>query len=218
MEFQSRSYNPGTVFRPKPFILRRPESSLMIVTTSWGHQGEDERVANQILEKIEKGVGSEETTSVSQRSLSWTNRLRRALIDVGQTIYKQDNAKQLRLLIEALVVQIEGNEVTWAQTGQPNLYLLRRGRLAPLVVQPDHSILNPGLAPLPSVGLGLEPQTPVQAGSAAWMRGDQLLMLAQAWDPQWLRSNDASPDFQKLTAELIRNQPELAFWCGQISF
>lgn len=217
MEVQSRSYNPGPVFRPKPFILERPESNLIIVTTSWGHQGEDEKAAKMILEKIEQS-GNEDMTGMHDRSNTDIERLRRSLLETGQTIYKQDNSKQLRLLIEALVVQIDGNSVIWAQTGQPNLYLLRKGRLAPLVVQPDHSIRNPGLAPLPSVGLGLDAQTPVQAGAAAWMKDDELMFLAQSWDPQWFRSHDARPDFQKITAELIRNQPEIAFWCGHASF
>jgi serine/threonine protein phosphatase PrpC len=218
MEIESRSYNPGPVFRPKPFVLSRAEANLLIVTTSWTAQSEAEKAAQMIVEQIEQSSGDDVTRIADQNPQlgEMGNRLQQALVTTGRTIYKQDNLKQARLLIECLVIQVQGSSLAWAQTGQPNLYLLRRGRVAPLVVQPDHSVIDPSLPPLPMVGLGLEAQSKVQAGTTRLQSGDQLVCLAQSWDPLWPQWSSA-PDFSQMTKDLINRQPDIAFWCGLIN-
>lgn len=215
MDFESRSYNPGPVFRPKPFVLERPESKLWVVITSWTAQGEAEKVARLIAEEIEQSSGEDMTRihDTSPQLNESGNRLRHALLSAAQQVYMQENAKQARVLLEALVIQVQGKSVAWAQAGQPNLFLLRSGRAAPLVVQPDHSVLDAGLPPLPMVALGLEPQTPVQTGSIRIEGSDGLLLLARSWDPAWPAWSE-NPDFATLTSHLIDDRPDLAFWCG----
>ncbi|MFN7728279.1 MAG: hypothetical protein ACK5P7_03910 [Bdellovibrio sp.] len=177
MDIESRSYNPGSFFRPKPYILSRPESHLLILTTSWTSHSEAERAARMILEQVEQTEGND-ATSISEKnvpSVEVGNKLKSALHMTSQSIYKQDNSKQARLLIEALVIQRHGQLMSWAQVGQPNLYLIRKGRVAPLAASSDLSIFDPQLPPLPLAGLGLSSHTSIQTGSARIAKGDQLL-------------------------------------------
>lgn len=200
MEIESRSYNPGSIFRPKPVVLTRSESHLMIIVTSWTGQDVANKNAQAIADHIEGHAEAKDP-------------LREALLGVAQDIYKHDNLKQARLLIEALVVKRQGSMVSWAQVGQPNLYLIRKGRVAPLSVQADLSVLDPTLPPLPMVGLGLTDKTNVLAGSARCQPGDQLLFLAQSFEPAWPAWGE-SPSFQTVSQALIEAQPDLALWCG----
>ena len=220
MQLQSRSYNPGPVFRPKPFVLNREENSLVAIVTSWTTMNEAERIAQLIVEQVEQtSGGDDEATRVGDKAKTpgdFKNDLHRALAATSQIIYKQDNLKQARLLVEALVIQIQGQSIVWAQVGQPNLYLLRDKRLAPLVTQADHSVLNPSLAPLPMMGLGLEASTSVQAGSTRHLPEDQYLILAQTWEPAWPVWKE-TPSFQQINAKLIEGQGDLAYWCGLLS-
>ncbi len=217
MRMQSRSYNPGPVFRPKPHILERPGISLMVISTSWNSVNEAEAISNSLLQQIEQS--GEDLTTLFDRggSSSGVDHLRTSVHATASTIFKQTNSKQARILMETLVLQKQGSSLIWAQVGQPNLYLLRKGRLAALAVQSDHSVIDAGLAPLPMVGLGLEAQTQIQTGQIVLQDGDQLLLLAQSWQPNW-PAWEKSVDFRKLTADLIDNQPDLALWCGLIDF
>ena len=218
MESESRSYNPGSIYRPKPLVIVRPESSLFLVLTSWTSQAEAERAGQHIVEQIEQDQNTDFTRlgDSTQAFFDGTSKLRQAIQTTGQAIYKQSNQKQARLLIEALVIRIQGNSLIWAQAGQPNLYLIRKNRLAPLVVQPDHSILDPGLPPLPSLGLGLEAHTPIQSGVTRYEPGDRLLCLAQSWEPSW-PSWSETPSFAAITSHLIEENPDLAYWCSLLS-
>ena len=219
MQLQSRSYNPGPIFRPRPFVLNREESSLMVIVTSWTTMTEAERIAQMIAEQVEQ-TNDDESTRVGDKSkaapLEYKNDLHRALLVAAQNIYKQDNQKQARLLVEALVIQVQGQSVMWAQVGQPNLYLLRDKRLASLVTQADHSVLNPTLPPLPMMGLGLDVTTTVQAGSTRCQPNDQFVILAQTWEPSWPTWKE-TPSFQQINAHLIEGQSDLPFWSGLIS-
>ena len=143
--------------------------------------------------------------------------MRQSLLIAAHVTYKKSNSKQARLLLEALILQKIGHSLVWAQVGQPNLFLLRSGRIATLAAQSDHSLLDPKLAPLPNVGLGLEAQTYVHTGALRLLPGDQILLLAQSWLPQW-PIWEKNPSFRQLTSELIDRQPSQPFWCGIVQF
>lgn len=215
MDLESRSYNPGQIFRPRPYILSRPESQLLILATSWTTQGEAEKAARLILEQVEQTEGTDATSIVSKDAPNAEagSKLKSALQVTSQFIYKQENLKQARLLIEALVIQRQGQLISWAQVGQPNLYLIRKGRVAPLAVGSDLSVFDPALPPLAMAGLGLTQQTNVQTGSARMLAGDQLLFLAQSFESAWPRWSE-NPSFEALAQSLIESQSDLPFWCG----
>ena len=217
MDFENRSYNPDGVFRPKPFLVQKTD--LMLITTSWSTQNEAELTSTAILQQIEQTAREDVTTLNAPVSESETqvDHLRQSLLVTAQMIYKKTNSKHARLLLESLVLQKIGNSLIWAHVGQPHLFLLRSGRVATLAAQADHSLLDTNLPPLPNSGLGLESQTFVQTGSLRLLAGDQILLLAQSWLPQW-PVWEKNPSFRHLTSDLIDRQPTQPFWCGIIRF
>lgn len=203
---QSRSYNVGGKFRPTPHVVVQPESRILVVTTSWSGRSEAQKVTDKILEQIAFHASGEQTHSAQ-------NSIEAAVAATAQQIYKQENQKQARLAIETLVIQCHDQNLTWAQVGQPNLYLLRKGKVSAVSVQPDLSSYGEALPPLLSNGLGLEPTTKILSGSVRIQESDQILIAAHTHEPDWIAVGRAI-DFSNLISVLTESSLDQPFWCG----
>lgn len=219
MIFLSRSYHSDSMLRPRPVVVSREEAGLYIIMTTWsGDIGE--KTAQDILERLE-GLADQDVTQVRAADAALGSRaafMRSVLAMKSREIFQTQNSKKAKALVEILVLHFQQQEVAWASVGQPNLFLHRKQRVIPLTCQLDQAMVEPGLPPLASHGLGLEDQIDIQAGSIRREPQDAYVCIAHPTCPiSLIEKSDHECSFQDLNRQLIDFDPNQAYWLGLFS-
>jgi hypothetical protein len=198
------------------------DQGLFVFLTSWGENQVAEQTLQAFLSQIQQSydddytrLGSEHSSEREMRFFAkpWKELIDPWIINTQAQLME----KRQPTIIELLALQIQGAKLSWAQLGQPNLFLARKGRFTSLSVQPDFGLLSLTSPPLPRAGLGgmggigLSPVY----GETQLHNGDAIICLARSWDPHWFRFN-GNPSFSNLSKFLIEDEPDQAFWLGAV--
>lgn len=225
MNFLHRSYTSGQFFRPKPFILERPESNLIVVATPWGPLEHAQRVAEIVTEQFELLSREDLTTpfeSIPNLS-SAANRLRMGLMTANQFLFKGENAKAWKTAVEIVAIHFDKPVVSWAHVGGPHLLLADPQQTHPLAYALGWDAQTQQQGPLFSQALGIEAQLPISAGSVRVKSGSRLLMLSRSHWPrnilaQAFGKKGSEQEMDLVLKSLVDENPENPFWLGLCDF
>lgn len=221
MRIEERSYS-SKIFRPKPYLHRESDGSLLIVATSWGHAEHAVRVADEITKYMTAAKGDVEVTSPFEflPTLSdQANQLRISMMIANDILYRGENKAEYISGVEILALSRSGQELAWAQIGGPHLLFRRRGRpLVPLATAFDHafelSLSGDVPPPLPSRLLGVDPTCHIVAGDLQVSDQDRLVLLSSSVLPESLWGLSDHLDLAHLTQRMAREDGDAPFWLG----
>jgi hypothetical protein len=221
MILHQRSYTTGQFFRPKPVVLERPESDLIVVATPWGPLEHAQKAAEIIVDQFEL-LSKEDLTTPFESIPSLNpaaNRLRMGLMTANNFLFKGENAKAWKSAVEITAVHFANNVLSWAHVGSPHLLLTDAKFSHPLAYSLDWDAQTQVQGPLFSQALGIEAQLPISAGSVRTSRGARLLMLARSHWPREIlgksfSKNTVEQEMEVLLQTLVEENPENPFWFG----
>ncbi|PWU12851.1 MAG: hypothetical protein C5B49_15635 [Bdellovibrio sp.] len=215
MQLSHRSYTNGEFFRPKPQIVERAESGLLVVATAWGGAEASQRACNTIVEQFELLSGEDLTTPFeSLPSVSpAANRLRIGALLANQQILKGDNAKIWKSAVELAAFHMKHGVLSWVQIGNPTLLLKDEKYLHPLAYEMDWGIQSGNEGPLFSQALGLDRQIPLRVGSCRVPPGSELLLISRNSIPGDLFQLNTL-ELDEVFQVLVNDNPRSPFWLG----
>lgn len=221
MNLLQRSYTTGQFFRPKPFVIERPESHLIVIATPWGPLEHAQNTAETVVEQFE--LLSNEDFTIPFESLPTlnpaANRLRLGLMTANNALIKNENAKGWKTAVEMTAIHFNQNVLSWAHVGSPHLLLTDTNYSHPLAYCLDWDVQSKSQGPLFSQALGIEAQLPISAGSIRARRGSRLLMLARSHWPREILGKTMAPgsvdqQMEALVKILVEESPDNPFWFG----
>lgn len=219
IELEQRSYTAGIFFRPRPVVIERSESHLLVVATPWGPLEPAQRTANLIVEQFELLSKDDVTTpyeTIPTLSAA-ANRLRIGALTANNYLYRTENGKVWKAAVELAAIHYDHGVLSWVQVGSPHLLLLENGILHPLAYEADWATQSGNEGPLFSQALGLENQVPLRAGSLRVKADAQLLMVSRGTLP---RRVFGLPVFEmnKVVQAMTSDSLSTPFWLGLSSF
>jgi hypothetical protein len=222
MKFTERSYTDGRFFRPKPVVIERPESHLLVVATPWGPVESAQKAAATIVDQFEILQKEDLTTPFEPMpTISVAaNRLRIGALTANQYLFRTENARQWKVAVEMVALHYEHHVLSWTHIGGPHLLALEpatetRPILHPLAYEPDWALQSGNQGPLFSQALGLEANLPLRAGSIRLLPGAQLLLLGRSALPRQIYQVERF-DSQNLIEAFVEDDVEAPFWMGLI--
>ncbi len=220
--FSERPYS-GKSFRPRPEIHLDPSSGLLIVVTPWGSRASARKVIERMKDYIALARGDREATTPFARQSclsSQANNLRVAALLANEALFRSENLEEYHSGVEVFAGILEGDEFSWLQAGNPQIFLGRQDRsLQPLGSQidlaGDLSIGDEILPPLPSQLLGIDSTINFNINSFRARPGDQLVLVSHSHPPaQLYLASGQDRSIDSLSRSLALSQPDLAFWIG----
>lgn len=225
MKLQERSYSTK-ILRPKPFIHREEDGSLIVLATSWGQPEHGQRVLEEVVKYVSAAKSDVEVTSPFEFLTCLTdevNYVRTGVLIANDILYRGENKTEYISGVEVLVLLKKGSQIAWAQVGCPSLFIQRENQsLQPLSIGFDLSSefidsahQTQTQAPLPAQLLGLDPTCYVQCGHTYIKPVDQLVLLASSAIPSPLwEKHSRHTDMESITRSMIQDNPESPFWLG----
>lgn len=221
MSLIQRSYTSGQFFRPKPFVLERPESNLIVIATPWGPLEHAQRVAEIVTEQFELLSREDLTTPFESIPTlnSAANKLRMGLMTANQFLFKGENAKAWKTAVEIVAIHYDQPVLSWAHVGGPHLLLADSRFTHPLAYALDWDAQTQIQGPLFSQALGIEAHLPISAGSVRVSKESQLLMLSRSHWPRSILSQafgkkQSEQEMDLVLKALVEENPENPFWLG----
>jgi hypothetical protein len=117
---------------------------------------------------------------------------------------------------------VVGNEFSFIQIGQPQVFLLRESYpIAPLATNVDLSVsLSPPgkmLSPIPASMMGLEPEVNLSVHTYGIQPGDRIALLSRSFATSRFLSMDSSDaNLDSMTDELVKQDQHMPFWLGVV--
>jgi len=224
VNLEQRSYS-GKLFRPSPVFHMENDGSLIIVATPWGQRVGAKKAVENLVDLYLSSQNDGEATSALDKmsSLSLTaNNLRSAVQITNRILYQEENREEYQSGIELFVGAITGNEFSFVQVGQPQVFLLRnRFPIAPLATQVDLSVsVSPAgkmLSPIPVALMGLEPQVNVSVHSYGIQTGDRIALLSRSFaTSRFLSMESSHANLESMTNELVKQDEHMPFWMALV--
>ncbi len=225
MNLSHRSYTTGQFFRPKPVVLERPESDLIVIATPWGPVEHAQKAAEIVVEQFELLAQEDLTTpfeSIPTLNPA-ANRLRIGLMTANIFLFKGENSKAWKSAVEITAIHYSRPVLSWAHVGSPHLLLADPKFTHPLAYCLDWDAQTQVQGPLFSQALGIEAQLPISAGSIRAAPGSRLLMLARSHWPREILGRKFGPgnstqgndqEMDSLVQSLVDENPDNPFWFG----
>jgi len=215
IQFEMRSYTSGKVFRPKPFHGIREESQLQGIITPWGPIEQAEAVWKRLCELFEAPETAQLTQFSNPLESETSNRLAQCIRIVHSEIYQSENAKQLRMGFEVLIMHEHGGRLHWARVGQPHVILSTERDFHPISYEPDWSWHHGGVcAPLPTNAIGIETSVQVYSGTMNIFKGNRLILVSRGGLPRRFFADMAENkvDLKFLSRSLVDSDANAPFW------
>lgn len=218
------SYRSTSAWRPQARIIEEKDVGLWGVTFSWGELDLSGKVLENVRFFVDSFVNQSEITNPFGYDPALTgleNALRSGGALANDVIYRQVNKASLTGGVECCLLAKQGRELAIFQVGQPHVFLLREGRVIPLLAGFDFlsSDFRSG-AFLPSQLLGLNATCYPHFRSLHLERGDEILLLAHSQIPGgvlWgteVHSETLNPLFQRIA----KASPNSPFWISKLRF
>lgn len=224
MELEERSYS-GQLFRPTPILHMEKDGSLIVVATPWGLRSGSKKAVENIVDLYLSSKSDGEATSALDimSSLSQAaNQLRSSVQLANRTLYQEENREEYQTGLEIFVGTLIGNEFSFVQVGQPQVFLLRESYpIAPLATNVDLSVsLSPPgklLSPVPAAMMGLEPEVNLAVHSYGIQTGDRIALLSRSFATSRFLSMDCGDaHLDSMTSELVKQDQHMPFWLGLV--
>ncbi len=226
MPLEERSYS-GKFFRPRPEVLADPQDQLFLVATPWGPRSTAKKTIQVIQDHFLSSLEDQEATSpfptLSCLSAA-ENNLRTSLQIANQNIYREDNRNEYTAGVELFAATLKGNELIWAQVGQPAVFLSRPNSPlvplnTPIDMTTDFAHKKNSLHPLPQTLLGIDPSVNLTSQSVRLHLGDEILLLSRSTLPPSLFSlSESDRSVDAVSRVLAKSDSEMPFWIGKIHF
>ncbi len=227
MEVNLRSYN-SQFYRPKPNIHRDNSGDVLILTTTWGDQGIENRMVSDLLKNIEAMNIDPELTNAFSIEDCFTkegNTLRHTLRMANESMLRTENKIRYSCGLEIIIFMKSKNEITWAQVGDNNMFMSKAsGGVQSLTCGGDLDFeFETGKAdsiggPLPTWLLGVEKTIYVQTGSVRCAAGDKIFTVSGSIvEEAKVKSIQAATAIDQLTNSLINRYPMQPFWAALIT-
>lgn len=219
MQLEQRSYTSGVFFRPKPVVIERPESHLLVVATPWGNVDSAQRVANIIVEQFELLSKDDLTTpyeTIPNISAA-ANRLRVGALTANQYLYRNENGKTWKSAVELAAIHYDRGVLSWVQIGSPHLILLEKGILHPIAYEADWAYQSGNEGPLFTQALGIDNMISLKAGSQRVHPESQLLMVSRGTLPRRIYGLPVF-EMDKVIQTMTNDSPVTPFWLGLTNF
>ena len=214
MEFESRSYTQGSIFRPKALVFNRPESRLTAVLTPWGNPEVAEKVFSTFYNKFEslKDSGLAAKADLS-RDGSIVARLVESINQTNSDLFQEENAKQLRLGVEGTFMVRSFNNLNWIRVGQPNLLVTSGNQILSITQEPDYSWFYECESPLPKNLIGIESSITASYGRFPTRRIENIVLISRSCLTRNIFSINKT-DLRSISSALIEDNPKIPFWVG----
>lgn len=222
LDLRHRSYG-GKQFRPLPLVDYDTLSKLLVIATPWGTTESAQKAVTQIKDYLALAQGDREVTSPFQKMscLSTSaNNLRISMFLANEQIYREENSVEYKTGLELLCGVFDNEEFVWAQVGQPQIFLSRKGRgILPLATSLDLAmdLSSPEeiLPALPNQLLGLDNSVNMTVNSVRLQSDDKLIFLSHSVPPAPLFTLEhESVELERLSRMIASSYPQLAFWIG----
>jgi serine/threonine protein phosphatase PrpC len=217
------SYRSNGFWRPQAGIIEEKDIGFWGVCFSWGELDLAGKVLENVRFFVDAYVNQSEITNpfgYDPALSGLENALRSGCALANDVIYRQVNKVALSGGVECALMVRQGRELAILQVGQPHIFLLRQGKVLPVLAAFDFLSSDPRSgAFLPSQLLGLNASCYPHFRSLHIEQGDEILLLAHSqipggvvWSGQDLFSSDLKPLFQKIS----RASPRTPFWLSKI--
>ena len=186
MIFTARSVPGNGLYRPQPTIFESKDGKTVAVITNWGNATRSSLISEKIESVLTPQLFDPDKTQAVRKILSASGsielKLGEALRSANDELYKRENEKIWKTVIEVTVIHLESGVLYWAQAGMPHLLMstnISAGRGAEfLTVSPDASAIFSQPIPLPTSGLGLDRIPNINSGSVPVKKGIKLAFLS----------------------------------------
>ena len=226
MRFNQKIFT-GKSFRPLPDIQVNEDLNVLGLLTAWGPRSQNSNVLDFLVQNYESFVSDNEKTRAYSKMASLSeeeNTIRNLLQACNEWIFKDLNEEKAgRFAYEIFFSSLKNGKLTFAQVGQPFVYLDRpEMSLQSLGSVLDFSALfaqkGKRLSPLPSSLIGLYPDSHFSVFSLPLQEEDRLLFISRDFIPaDLLQSPREKRDIKSLLSLLTSENEESPCWLGQLS-
>lgn len=219
---QASHYRGPQWARPQPHIFSEESLQLLGVCFPWGEVNVSEKVQENITFYLDSYHNQSDATNPFgyDTSLSGLENALKAGVQLSNdVIYRLFNKTSLNSGLELAVVARKGQEVALVQIGQPSVYLMREGKVIPLLLGMDllPSPVNTGHF-LPKRLLGQESRCFPQLTSFRAEKGDALLFVAHSYASEVIFGMKSKDDrlISELHGQLVKAMPQSPFWISKV--
>ncbi len=189
MKIDSRIISGSDLFRPQPTVFQSEDGNTIGVITNWGGAAATQIVTEKIKSALAPKFFDPDETQVKRTSnkkkeypIEW--KLAEALRLANEELFRVENEKLWKTVIEATVIHVDRSVLYWAQAGVPHLLISSNTATGSeaqfLSVSVDPSFVFNQPSPLPMSGLGLDLFPNVNSGSVVVRPGLKIALLSVA--------------------------------------
>ncbi len=215
MKLTHSSYTNGSYFRPKPIVIQREDSHLLVVATGWGPVELTQKAVDIVVEQFELIAGEDLTTPFEMAPASSTpaHRLVTGARLANTYLFRTENAKVWKTAVELTAIHYDHGVLSWVHVGSPHILLHDGKYIHPLAYAVDWVGQTGNQGPLFSDALGMEANVNLSVGSLRLHDEASLLLLSRSILPSGLLTLDGfDPSLVKRL--LVDDNPEAPFWLG----
>lgn len=217
MKIVQASYTNGRFFRPKPVVIDRADSHLLVIATGWGPLEMTQRAAEIVVEQFELLSRDDVTTAFEVMSSvsSPANRLVNGARLANQHLFKTENAKQWKTAVELTALHYEYGVLSWVHVGSPHVLLHDGKNVHPLAYAVDWVGQSNNQGPLFSEALGMDANVNLTVGNLRLTKEAQVLLVGRSHLPKslFLSESFAAADAQRL---MVDDDPDAPYWMGLV--
>lgn len=217
MKLSQSSYTNGLHFRPKPVVIDRPDSNLLVIATGWGPLEVTQKAAEIVVEQFELLSRDDVTTAfeVMASVSSPANRLVNGARMANQHLHKIENGKQWKAAVELTALHYEYGVLSWVHVGSPHVVLHDGRNVHPLAYAVDWVGQSENQGPLFSEALGMEANVNLTVGSLRLTREAQVLLVGRSTLPKALFQAEgfAAADVQRM---MVDDDADAPYWLGLV--
>ena len=227
MKLEHRCFS-GKNFRPKPEILINEDLQIFAIVTPWGPAFQTKKVLEFLVQNYESFCVDEEKTNIYSNLHSLSdeeNALRSLFLACNEWIFNEQNrSKEYNFGYEIVCGNFKNGKLIFIQAGHPFIYLDRPeiplqslGHV--LDFSGLFSVKNKRLPPLPSILVGIHPDTHFSVFSFPVTKGDRLIFISRDFVPgSILETPRENRKVNSLLSVLTEENDESPLWLGILSF
>lgn len=225
MEIIEQAYG-GNIFRPSPEIHYEKSGDIIVIATPWGQRSCAKKAIDIIVDYFLSANTDMESTTPFEKDLSISavaNNLRTAALLANNEVLAEFNSDEYRGGCELLLASCSGNEFSFVQVGQPQVFWARKNfPLIPLAVGADLSLTlsppNTQCPPIPRALLGLESTLNLTIQSYSVRADDRIILLSRSLTPPRFLSYDGDQvDLDQMVSSLVMQDENMPFWLGIVN-
>lgn len=217
MKLNQASYTNGLYFRPKPVVIDRPDSNLLVIATGWGPLEVTQHAAEMVVEQFELLSRDDVTTAfeVMASVSSPANRLVNGARMANQHLYKIENAKQWKSAVELTAIHYEYGVLSWVHVGSPHVLLHDGKNVHPLAYAVDWVGQTENRGPLFSEALGMDANVNLTVGSLRLTREAQVLLVGRSTLPKAVFQAEGF-ESKVLQHQMVDDNADAPYWLGVV--